>query len=263
MSATLKWAAKNHHNVTVIGGGTNVLVSDRGIGGLVVSLSKFSGIEIVDDKENLKFWTLAGTPKSEILKLFLKHKLDPALFLAGLPGQVGGGVVMNAGVSEKLKPREFHEITEAIEVLRPDGQTNLINSAQLNWSYRHCEGWRPGVISRVLLSWPKVENPKVLEEVKKLNQGRLKKQPLELPSCGSVFRNPLPRHAGQLIEEVGLKGHQIGGAQISLKHANFIVNLGSAKAADVKALMELCVQRVKEKTGIDLQSEVVWLGLPL
>jgi UDP-N-acetylmuramate dehydrogenase len=258
LAAALKVAGKIP--ITILGGGTNVLISDKGVRGLVISLSRLTGIEILEDKEHLKLWALAGTAKSELLKVLLKYKLDPAAFLAGLPGQVGGGVVMNAGVGEKLTPREFHEITESVEVLRPNGELKIIDAKNLQWDYRHCEGWRPGIITRVKFSWPNKPNSEILNVVRTLNQTRLHKQPLESPNCGSVFRNPLPQHSGKLIEDLGLKGHTIGGAQISMKHANFIINKGGATSKDIKALMDLCVAQVKEKYGIDLQSEVVWIG---
>jgi UDP-N-acetylmuramate dehydrogenase len=253
-------AQKNSLPITVLGGGSNVLISDKGIRGLVISLSKLSGIEILDETNPLTFWALAGTSKSQLLKIFLKQKLSAACFLAGIPGQVGGGVVMNAGIGENIKLREFSEITKAIEVLRPDSKLEIIESKKLNWAYRHCDGWKPGIITRVKIECEMAPDQNVPLLVKELNQKRLKKQPLEWPSCGSVFRNPLPHHAGQLIESVGLKGRAIGGAQISEKHANFIINCGGAKATDIKALIELCIVTVRNQYSIKLQTEVVYLG---
>jgi UDP-N-acetylmuramate dehydrogenase len=253
-------AGTNKTPITILGGGTNVLISDDGIKGLVISLKKLSGVEILSKEGFLNFWALGGTTKSELLKTFLKHKLAPAKMLAGLPGQVGGGVVMNAGVSEKLEPREFVEIVEAIEVLRPDGKLEILESKNLKWDYRHCEGWKPGIITRVKFLWPMRPDDKIIPEVKALNLLRLKKQPLEWPSCGSVFRNPLPESAGNLIERAGLKGHSYGGAQISEKHANFIINRGNAKATDIEALMKLCVEEVKKRFSISLRSEVIFLN---
>jgi len=243
----------------VLGGGTNVLISDLGIKGLVISLKKLTGIEVLKNDEFLNFWCFAGTPKSEVLRLFLKQKLQPAKMLAGLPGQVGGGVVMNAGVSENLTPREFSEIVEAVEVLRPDGHLEEISSKELKWAYRHCEGWHPGVITRVKILWPRTPDENVIPEVKALNLLRLKKQPLEWPSCGSVFRNPPLESAGNLIERAGLKGRSCGGAQISEKHANFIINRGQAKSSDIESLMQLCIREVKRQFSVDLKSEVVFL----
>lgn len=236
------------------------MISDQGIKGLVISFAKMTGIEIVEDDKNFSFWAHAGTPKSELLKLFLKKKLEPACFLAGLPGQVGGGIVMNAGVSENIKPREFGEIVKGIEVLKPDGSTKGVTSTRIRWKYRTCDGWQPGIVTRVLFSWPNKPVDNILEKVKELNLARLSKQPLEWPSCGSVFVNPHPHKAGQLIESVSLKGYTHGKAQVSEKHANFIINLGGATATEIKELMEICQKKVKTVCGVDLKTEVKFLG---
>ncbi len=253
-------AKKENLNVTVLGGGSNVLIGDLGIKGLVICLSKLTGLEIVEDHKGFSFWAMSGTTKGEVLRLFLKKKLPPACLLAGLPGQVGGGVVMNAGVTEKIKPREFSEIVKAVEVLRENGEIKIVESTKMHWEYRNCLGWKPGIITRVLFDWENVPNDDVQSKVKLLNQNRLKLQPLDLPSCGSVFKNPLPHHAGQLIESVRLKGVKQGGAQISEKHGNFIVNNGGATALDVKFLMELCQKKVKDVCGVVLTTEVISLG---
>lgn len=255
----IQWAADNHHPITVLGGGSNVLISDKGIRGLVIHLSKFTGTIIEEKEGRLHIFSLSGTPKSELLKIFLRYKLAPALFLAGLPGDVAGGVVMNAGVAELYSPREFNEIVDWIRVLR--GQTiHTYTRDQLKWSYRHCEGWKPGVIVEVGISWPLLRDDSVLEKVREANTNRLKKQPLDKPSCGSVFINPEGGKSGQIIDSCGLKGFKIGNAQVSEKHANFIVNLGSATATDTRKLIEYVQKTVKEKTGFNLKTEVVFLG---
>ena len=281
--------------ITILGGGTNVLVSDKGVRGLVIALRKLAGSTLTTENGITRIECLAGTSKSELLKHFLKQKLEPALFLAGLPGDVGGGIVMNAGVGEKMVPREFVEITEWIEVLRWDGaeqdlravsKTNglvgtkanefisegqvlaaaasmrleRIEAKALQWSYRHCEGWRPGIIARVGLSWPHEPKDDILPRVKQANQVRLSKQPLDMPSCGSVFINPPGHTSGRLIEQSGLKGFAVGGAKVSEKHANFIVNFEKAKASDIHQVIEHVKKTVREKQGVELRTEVVYLG---
>ncbi|MBK9294585.1 MAG: UDP-N-acetylmuramate dehydrogenase [Oligoflexia bacterium] len=254
-------ARKESLNVTYLGGGSNVLVSDDGVSGLVISFKKMNKIEVIEDNEEVySFWADAGVTKSELLKIFLKKKLEPALFLAGIPGQVGGGVVMNAGVSENIKPREFGEIIQGLEVLKPDGTIKGVKANRIKWSYRNCDGWQPGIITRALISWPNKPVDNILEKVKELNQARLAKQPLEYPSCGSVFVNPHPHKAGELIESVNLKGYKVGNAQISEKHANFIVNLGGATAQDIRELMQICIRKVKAVCGVELKTEVKFLG---
>jgi UDP-N-acetylmuramate dehydrogenase len=259
LKSVLAWARAQTLEVSILSGGTNVLVSDLGVRGLVVSLRKLASLIAVEVGDRIEITALAGTSKSELLKTLLKYKLEPALFLAGLPGDIGGGVAMNAGVGEQIVPREFVELTDWIEVLR-DGQLVRFAKSELQWSYRHCEGWRPGVIVRVGLSWKAAPAADLLARVKTANQVRLSKQPLDLPSCGSVFVNPQGSSSGRLIEAAGLKGYTIGGAQVSIKHANFIVNIGGATAADIHSVIEHVRSTVQAHAGVALKTEVVYLG---
>lgn len=257
------WAEQKNLPVTLIGGGSNILVSDQGIKGLVLCLRRFSGTEVKEEAGRLNITAWAGTGKSDLLKIFLKYKLAPSLFLAGLPGDVAGGVVMNAGVGEMITPREFVEITDWLEVLRLNKgkfETQRFTKEQIHWEYRHSKGWTPGIIIRVGVSWPLQPEADILERVKTANKTRLSKQPLDMPSCGSVFKNPEGHKSAQLIDSCGLKGFTIGEAQVSLKHANFIVNTGSARAQDIWAVIQHVRQTVKTKTGVDLTTEVIRLG---
>jgi UDP-N-acetylmuramate dehydrogenase len=254
------WAESKKLAITYLGLGSNVLISDKGIKGLVICTRKLKAINHYEEDEKLKIECMAGNTKMELLKLFLKYELSPALMFAGIPGDIGGGVVMNAGISEKLEPREFEEVVEWVEVLR-DGEIHRYQHKDLEWTYRHCHGWEPGMLIKACISWPLApKTPEIKKLVKEANQTRLKKQPLELPSCGSVFKNPLPQHSGKLIEDAGLKGYSIGGAQVSEKHANFIVNTGNAKASEMRSLIEHVQKTVKEKFSVSLQTEVRFLG---
>jgi UDP-N-acetylmuramate dehydrogenase len=267
LRATLAWFNSQSIPLTILGGGTNVLISDRGVRGAVIALGKMMGLSVEQRSDRLHITCLAGTPKSELLRVFLRHRLEPALFLAGLPGDVGGGVAMNAGVGEMIKPREFNEITDWIDVFRigkpGDSVIDLdhVKSEDLQWGYRRSGGWEPGVIARIGLSWPLEPVEDVLNRVKLANKERFGKQPLDQPNCGSVFVNPSGHKAGKLIQDCGLKGYVRGGAQVSEKHANFIVNNGGAKAADIDAIIEHVRNTVLEKTGIELLTEVVYLGV--
>lgn len=254
------WAQSKNLKVTVLGGGSNVLISDQGIKGLVICLKNFS--QVVTREENGRFIIEceAGAGKSELLRHFLKRKLAPALFLAGLPGDVGGGVVMNAGVGESFLPREFVEITDWIEVLKPDGKLEKISAKDLQWSYRHCHGWQPGIIVKVAVSWPIKEDLTILDQVRNANKVRLTKQPLDMPSCGSVFVNPEGHKSAQLIDSCGLKGFTVGGAQVSMKHANFIVNTGDATAEDILKVIEHVRATVQKEKNVQLKTEVIRLS---
>lgn len=246
---------------TILGGGTNVLISDQGIEGLVICMRALSGASESESDGVLRIEALAGTPKSELTKRFLKRKLAPALFLCGLPGDVGGGVVMNAGVGEMIEPREFVEIVEWVEFL--DLRTNQVRKVtreQLHWTYRHSSGWEPGIIVKAGIKWPNTPDQEIPKKVTEATKIRRSKQPLELPSCGSTFKNPLNGKAGALVDQAGLKGFRVGGAQVSPKHANFIVNTGGATAKDVDTIIRHVKSTVKERFHVELETEVRYLG---
>ena len=249
--------------VTILGSGTNVLISDDGIPWPVICLKDLNAIEEVELPGRIGLIADAGVQKAKLAKHFMGKKLAPANFLSGIPGDVGGGVAMNAGIGEKLVPREFVEITDWIEVFQfIEGQWQLrrFENKDLNWAYRSCAGFQPGLIARAQLSWADDVDPGVGKAVRAAMAKRKSSQPLEFPSCGSVFKNPLPNHSGALIEGCGLKGHQIGQAQVSEKHANFIINKGGAKSADILGLIEHVRATVKAERGIELQTEVRLLG---
>jgi len=256
----LKFAKEKSLQLTILGGGSNVLISDGGVEGLTICLKKLSGVTVDLSEDRITMDCLAGTSKSELLKIFLKHQLAPALFLAGLPGDVGGGVVMNAGVAEMFQPREFMELVESIEVMTADGEVKTLKKSDLTVAYRHTDGWQPHIVVKAKLGWPLQKDPEVLNKVREANKIRLSKQPLDKPSCGSVFKNPEGYKVAQLIDSCGLKGYTVGGAQVSPKHANFIVNLGTAKAEDVWSIIKYVKSTVKAKTGVDIQTEVIRMG---
>lgn len=253
--------AKNQNLIiTILGGGTNVLVSDAGVAGLTICLRRLSQITAFEKDGRLHIEALAGTAKSELLKIFLKQKLAPALFLAGLPGDVGGGVVMNAGVAEGFIPREFMELVDWVEVMTLDHQIIRLQKSQLTVKYRHTDGWQPHIIVNVGMSWPLETDPTILGKVREANKIRLTKQPLDMPSCGSVFKNPEGHKAAQLIDSTGLKGFRVGDAQVSLKHANFIVNLEKATAKNIWDVITHVQSTVEKEKGVRLTTEVVRLG---
>ncbi|MBC7420464.1 MAG: UDP-N-acetylmuramate dehydrogenase [Bdellovibrio sp.] len=260
LKEALQFVKQNQLPVAILGGGSNVLVSDQGVPGMTICLRRFSEISTEIKNDRIYINCLSGTGKSELLKVFLKNQLAPALFLAGLPGDVGGGVVMNAGVAEAFMPREFMELVDAIEVMNLDGEIKKIEKSELNVRYRHTDGWQPDIVIRTFMSWPLEKDLSILQKVRDANKVRLSKQPLDMPSCGSVFKNPEGHKAAQLIDQCGLKGFRIGDAQVSLKHANFIVNLDQAKASDILNVILHVQKTVLEKTGIQLTNEVVKLG---
>ena len=257
-------AKNNRWPVTLLGGGTNVLISDQGVSGLVIHTINLNSVSIIENGEMVIIEAEAGAAKSEVLKHFLKFRLPPATFLAGLPGDMAGGVVMNAGVGHKVAPREFCEIVHSVDVLEVKDDGNFLEKTftvdDIEWSYRKSKNWQPGIITRVRVQWPNNPDDEVLQLVRDGNKRRKDSQPLSQPSCGSVFRNPDGDHAGRLIEAAGLKGFTIGGAQVSEKHANFIVNTGNSTAEDIDRVIKEVQRQVKEKQNVDLTNEVVYLG---
>ncbi len=263
VQAACLWAQERKLPVTVLSGGSNVLISDRGVEGLVLLLDQFVGLsDIVVDNNKLSFIGLAGTPKSEALKVFVKHRMSPALFLAGLPGDLGGGVVMNAGVGHDIQPKEFVEITDWFEYIpfSEPGQVVRKSKSEVQWIYRQCTGWGPGVITRVGFSWTEAPQEDLLQRLQQSNKRRMASQPLQWPSCGSTFKNPANDKAGRLIDSCGLKNFKIGGAQVSDLHANFILNLGTATADDISAVVEHVRATVLAKYGVSLLTEFKFLG---
>ena len=260
---SLKWVKEKSLAITVLSGGTNTLISDQGIEGLVISMQKLNTFTNSVKNNRLYITAQAGVPKAKLMQIFLKHKLSPALFLCGLPGDVGGGVVMNAGISAKdIVPREFGEIVDHIKVIQ-NNQLVCIDKKDLIFKYRFSDGWMNGeqnIIYEAALSWPMEPVPQIMEQIRDTALKRSKSQPLQSASCGSVFKNPLNTSAGFLIDQCQLKGHTIGKASVSEKHANFIVNQGGATAQDIHQLILFIQEKVKKQHNILLQTEVKYLG---
>lgn len=262
----LLYGYKNKLKVTILAGGTNVLISDEGVKGLVIHTHNLTGIENVSiNEKEVTMEVLSGTPKAEVLKEFMKLRLRPAIFFAGLPGDMGGGVVMNAGVGHKISPKEFCEVVKSIEVLECTEEGKVKEKAftkdEIEWSYRKSKNWQPGIITKVVVGWPNDPDDNILKEVRDGNKRRKSTQPLNMPSCGSVFKNPEGNHSGALIEQAGLKGKSVGGAQVSEKHANFIINTGSATASEIAELIQYVQNTVEEKYSVKLTNEVIYLGV--
>ena len=258
---SLNWANKQSLPVFFLSGGTNVLISDQGVNGLVIHLQQLRTIHHWRDKDRIYITALTGAPKSEIMKIFLQYKLSPALFLCGLPGHVGGGVIMNAGAGQNISPKEFKEIVDWVKVVQETGQITVLKKEQIQWAYRTSKGWGSGVIYEVGMSWPDKPDPHLSKKLRDIALKRSQTQPLNSSSCGSVFKNPpTGDKAGALIEKCGLKGHQIGQACVSKKHANFIINSGNATASDIHQLIQFIQQKIQDNYGILLEPEVKYFG---
>ncbi len=241
----------------ILGRGSNLLIRDKGIEGVVIKLGK--GFSIIEQEIRNRSILLAGggASLSELLVFCQKKGLAGLEFLTGIPGSVGGAVAMNAGAFG-------HEISGRIKkiiVINSKGEMLTRNRSQLQFGYRYLNIAPGSVIVKVYFEMKK-DNPDIISE-RMTGYLKLRKdsQPLEYPSAGSVFKNPPNDYAGRLIEKVGLKGTRIGDAMISDKHANWIVNTGQARAEDILSLINLARETVKKETGVLLEEEIKVIGV--
>ncbi|MEW5739352.1 MAG: UDP-N-acetylmuramate dehydrogenase [Myxococcota bacterium] len=250
--ATLRFAQETNTQVTILGGGANTLVGDLGVPGFTLKLPSDYFPEEVDPASGLVTLN-AGSAIARIVTLMKQHALVGAEFLAGIPGTLGGATAMNAGT----KHGEAMTVIEAVELATPEGLGWVTG---LSFRYRHTELPEGAVVTRVRFRLRKGDLAESAAKMEADLSYRKRTQPLSQPNFGSVFTNPPGHFAGALVEQVKLKGHRIGNAQISTLHANWIVNLGGATAHDVTRLMALAQERVREATGVELTPEVKRVG---
>lgn len=253
-------AAEARVPVFVVGAGSNLLVRDGGVRGVVVRLSRLAAVRLEGDR----LYAEAGVNLPRLVKHAERRGLSGLEFAAGIPGTVGGAVVMNAGTPQG----EMSDVVERVWVLGCDGQLRDYPCDALGFRYRSSRFLagtgrkfpRPGIVVGAVFQLHQ-RSPAVVEgRVREVTRHRLKTQPLALPNAGSIFKNPPGRHAGRLIEAVGLKGRRVGDAQVSELHANFIVNRGRATARDVLRLIRMIERRVEEVHGVRLEREVQVVG---
>ena len=231
------------------------LALDGGYEGLAIQLSKLRRLE---ERPGPSLRAEAGVSHSQITNFCIQRGYAGLEFGAGIPGTIGGWLAMNAGIPGS----EISDAVREVEVMSPTGRTRRhLPRRKLRFSYRSLRGLAPGsVLISSLVAVRSADPASVRSEVDRQLAKRAGSQPLDVPSCGSVFVNPAGDHAGRLIEAAGLKGLRIGGAQISTLHANFIVNLGGATARDVLALIEAAQKAVRENAGVGLVPEVRIIG---
>lgn len=246
----LQWAKNNNLNYFILGAGSNVLISDKGVRGLVVQMQNL-GFKI----QNSKIIAEAGLSLAKLLQIALNHSLSGLEFLAGIPGIVGGAIVANAGT----KKSSISQLVEKVTVLAEDGQIEDISLKECRFGYRKSRFLKTKEIVLEVVFKLKKEKPEVIKQkmaaILKTRKGQPKGK-----NVGSVFKNPSLAPAGELIEKAGLKGKRIGRAMISKKHANWIINLDKASSTDVLKLISLIKKKVKEYSKIDLEEEIRLLG---
>ncbi|MFA6408756.1 MAG: UDP-N-acetylmuramate dehydrogenase [Gammaproteobacteria bacterium] len=236
--------------IVILGAGTNILVSDKGVEATVVYLrEKINDLQFLDEQT---IYVEAGVPLSRLVSLCAEHGMEDAMFLTGIPGTVGGALAMNAGAYED----SIWNHVLSVETVDRSGTVHERMAKDFQIGYRHAvipDGeWFISANLNFPVATPKKAREKMLDILAK----RRSSQPLDLPSCGSVFRNPPNDYAARLIEACSLKGRRLGGAEVSLKHANFILNLGGATSQNIEDLMNLITTEVHSKHGILLVPEV-------
>ena len=233
-------------------GGTNVLIRDRGVRGIVIHMMRFNQIRTEPDDV---LYAQAGVRMPTLLGYAVRHSLSGLEWAAGIPGTVGGGVITNAGT----KLGEMRDVLKAIELVNDQGKVRRVEASQLSFAYRYARVPKR-VIVGAWLQLSQATKKQVESLTKNYLRYRKETQPLALPNAGSVFKNPPEASAGTLIEKAGLKGAKIGDAQVSPKHGNFIVNTGNARAIDVIRLIQKVRRTVASRTGVKLQKELKVVG---
>jgi len=248
----LEQIAKHHLPYFVLGSGSNLLVKDGGIGGIVFNLRQLNKIEAV----GFDFLMAeSGASYPRVATFAMLHDLGGLEFAAGIPGSVGGAVAMNAGVPGA----ETADAVISVTFVNEAGEISEIPVQEVGFTYRNTKLPKGIILSAAfrLTPTPKAE---IEEKIKTILRKRRNRQPVNHSNCGSVFKNPPNGFAGDLVEKSGLKGHRIGGAEISTQHGNFIINTGGAKAVDFISLIEKMQQRVSERFGVELEPEVKIVG---
>jgi UDP-N-acetylmuramate dehydrogenase len=241
----------------VLGNGSNVLIADRGVRGAVIRLGgEFKTVEWRDGGDGVYVNAGAAYAVTQLVREAARKGYAGLEFAEGIPGSVGGALYMNAGAYDS----EFEKIVERVEGVTRAGEPMRLSRPEMTFTYRDSHLPVGVVVTRVEMHLQRAEATRVGGKVRELTSKRKDSQPSGFPNSGSMFRNPPGDYAGRLIEAAGLKGKRIGRSQISERHANFFVNLGGAKASEVRELMELAQAKVWEKFGVELMAEVKFVG---
>lgn len=237
----------------VLGNGSNLLVSDRGYGGVVLHVgSRMQQIQVQGDCMVVQ----AGASMAQVAKTACEHGLTGMEFASGIPGTMGGGVIMNAGAYGG----EISQVVTQVKVVDRDGNMLELDNATMEFGYRTSAiKHQPFTVVEVTLQLKPGDREAIRGRMEELAVRRREKQPLEYPSAGSTFKRPEGCYAGELIMKSGLRGYQIGGARVSDKHCGFIINTGKATCEDVRDLIAHVQERVKACFGVDLETEVIYI----
>ena len=254
LQSLLLKAAEAAVPVTLVGNGSNLLVRDKGIRGLVIKL----GSMLRDIKVSGNVLTFgSGVSLAQASKKAAELGLSGMEFAVGIPGSIGGAVYMNAGAYDG----EMAKVVKSVRVMDAAGEVSELSAGELDFGYRHSALQGSGkIVTSVTVELAAGDKQAIAEKMADFSNRRITKQPLELPSAGSMFKRPPGYFAGTLIDQTGLKGYTVGGAQVSEKHAGFVVNIGGATAADVLQLICDVQDKVFAAHGVHLEPEVLVLG---
>ena len=254
LQAIIKYLQNTDHDYYIVGNGSNLLVGDKGFEGVILHLgNQFATVEVMDTSIRAQ----AGAMLGAVAKVALQTELTGFEFAAGIPGTVGGAMVMNAGAYDG----EMRQIVKQVNVLNQDGDILELDNDTMEFGYRtSILKSRPLIVLETVFSLQKGKQEIIQEKMDIFAQKRRDKQPLEFPSAGSTFKRPEGNFAGKLIMDAGLRGYRIGGAQVSEKHCGFVINVGNATAADVSELMEDVVEKVKDQFQVELEPEIIRIG---
>ncbi|MEC2575622.1 UDP-N-acetylmuramate dehydrogenase [Bacillus cereus] len=252
---TLQLVKRYKTKWTVIGRGSNLLVSDQGIEGVVIRLGE--GLDHLEVEKH-KVRVGSGYPLIKLSTLLSRQGLAGLEFASGIPGSVGGAVYMNAGAHKS----DISSVLSKALILFEDGTIAWLTNKELEFSYRSSvlQTKRPGIVLEAEFQLQAGKREEIVRSMQNNKDYRRETQPWNHPCAGSIFRNPIPHFAGDLVEKAGLRGYRIGGAQISEMHGNFIVNTGGASAQDVMSLIELIKHTIKDKFDVDMHTEVEIIG---
>lgn len=244
----------------IVGNGSNILVSDAGLRGVVVHISRRFG-EIVPADDGVSLVCGAGATLAAIAHTAHEKSLAGFEFASGIPGSLGGAIVMNAGAYDG----EMKQVVESVRLMTTDGEIISKSAPEMNFSYRNsivkeCARHNPLTVIDATIRLERGRQDDIKARMDELAAKRREKQPLEYPSAGSTFKRPEGYFAAKLIQDAGLRGFSIGGAQVSEKHCGFVINRGDATSSDIYALIREVQKRVKESSGVTIEPEVILLG---
>lgn len=252
----LKFAKQNHIPLTILGNGSNVLVLDGGIKGIVLNI-RFNKIEMMNLDKKIFATVGAGVKISVFGHLLLKNVITGFEELSGIPGNIGGAVRMNAGAHGK----EFKDIVSTVTCMDYDGNIHQFENEEMHFEYRRSMlKDKPYIVLEVHMEFQKGEEKDIKEKMEEYANYRKEKQPIEYPSAGSTFKRGADFITAKLIDEAGLKGYSIGGAEVSSKHAGFIINKGNATAKDILELIKYVKHEVEEKFNKKIELEIEIMG---